>query len=131
MPEFDPKRYPAAARFSIYRYGQETVIIESDVTIPAATVTSLVTSTPDRVAIVFSNTGTANPFSFSSQPTVTATTGAIIGASGGAIAFDVLGDGEATAQAFFGFSTGGTTVHIIETQTRGTITGEQPFARAG
>ena len=131
MAVFDPNTHPAAARFSIYRYGQQTVIVESDVTIPAATVTALVTSTPDRVAIVFSTTGTSNPFSFSSLPTVTATTGAIIGAAGGASAFDVLGDGEATAQGFFGFSTLGTTVHIIETQTRGTITGEQPFARAG
>ena len=131
MDSFDPQRYPAAARFSIYRYGQQTVTVESDVTIPANTITTLVTSTPDRVAIVFSNTGTSNPFSISSLPTVSATTGAIIGASGGAIAYDVLGDGESTAQAFFGFSTSGTTVHIIETQTRGTITGEQPFARAG
>lgn len=131
MAVFDPNTHPAAARFSIYRFGQQTVIVESDVTLTANTITTLVTSSPDRVAIVFSNTGTANPFSISSLPTVSATTGAIIGSTGGAIAFDVLGDGEATAQAFFGFSTSGTTVHVIETQTRGTITGEQPFARAG
>ena len=100
-------------------------------TIAAATITQLVGNTPDRLSLLISNSGTSNTLTVSSKLNVSATLGTILGASGGSIAFDALGDGEGVANAQFGFSTAGTTAHIVEIIGTGPIIGDQPLAILG
>ena len=111
----------ASDRISVRRYGQLTEDVESDVTLAAANVGRLLNSDSDRVAWTISNSGGANAASISNLQAVVAASGIVIGSGGGAAARNAIEDGSVTGREVFGYSTGGTTIHIVATRAYGPL----------
>lgn len=108
MTQAENSNLPPVAAISASRFGGNTFLSESLVTIPSASVYR-VPNNPNRLNWAMINEG-ANDIRVSNYPTVTASSGWLLAANGGVLSMDWAEDGEAVCYDIYLIANGADTV---------------------